>query len=263
MATRTFIKLPYQLEPFRNQIEPSAMDATLLIPIHSNPSLTKSKLAGYPYLPKTYTHPKDSNGDYMLLLAQINFSEIPSLPFFPKFGLLQFYISKKLCYGNERKIELLFQQDFKVRYFPTVLTDPNLEKDFTYLRFIKGFPIQQEMGLLYKNIVEPVSATDYRRENYFRLPKPFDMDELPLEDIYLKEFLAADHKIGGYPYFIESDTRKGSALLEKFDTLLLQIVSNDEDGIMIGDTGVLKFFINHKKLQNFDFSSIYFVMEQY
>lgn len=263
MATRTFIKLPHQLECFRDKIESSAKNATIITPKHSNPSITKSKLAGYPYMPKSYLHPKDSDGDYMLLLAQINFSEMPPQFPFPNFGLLQFFISKKLCYWTEKKVELLFQQDFKVRYFPTILSNSNLVKDFTYLELIEHFPIQQEMGLSYKQIVEPVSATDYRREHYFQLSDPFNIDDPSLEDIYLKQFLAADHKIGGYPYFIESDTRKGSPLLEKFNTLLLQVVSNDEHGIMIGDTGVFKFFINDKKLQNFDFYSIYFVMEQY
>ncbi|RKJ62569.1 DUF1963 domain-containing protein, partial [Butyricicoccus sp. 1XD8-22] len=59
------------------------------------------------------------------------------------------------------------------------------------------------------------------------------------------------------------DTRKNSPFLRRFDTLLLQIVSNDEQNIMWGDSGVIKFFINQQKLINLDFSEIYFVTEQY
>ncbi|WP_449443775.1 DUF1963 domain-containing protein [Ureibacillus acetophenoni] len=51
--------------------------------------------------------------------------------------------------------------------------------------------------------------------------------------------------------------------MRRFDTLLLQIISNDEENIMWGDSGIIKFFINKQKLLNLDFSDIYFIAEQY
>ena len=39
-------------------------------------TLIESKLSGFPYLPKQKSYPKDIHGNYMNLLAQINFSEL-------------------------------------------------------------------------------------------------------------------------------------------------------------------------------------------
>lgn len=267
LETERQIALPHQLEAFRDKIQSSVIYTTLIAPSYVKPSLTDSKFAGSPYLPKTHTIPKDSDGNDMYLLAQINFSEVLTHPLFPKEGLIQFFISKKLCIMEDKVIELLLQQDFKVRFFPTILPQHQLVHDFSSLTICNEFPIKCEMGLIYSPLFEPVSATDYRLENYLDLTfydtSFISEDEWTFEDLYLKNFLAADHKIGGYPYFIESDTRKTSPLLKRFDTLLLQIVSNDEQGIMFKDTGVIKFFIHHKNLQNLDFTSIYLIAEQY
>ena len=55
-----------------------------------NLPLTASKFGGVPYwLPET-PYPVDENGDKLVLLAQINCSELPPLPDFPTTGLLQF-----------------------------------------------------------------------------------------------------------------------------------------------------------------------------
>lgn len=261
------IYLPRELENFRNQIESSVVNSIWITPSEGIPSLTDSKFAGYPYIPKSHLYPKDSNGEYMPLLAQINFAQLPSTPHLPKRGLLQFFISKKFCNPAGRKEEFLFQQDFKVRYFPSLLKEYQLTEDFPLFVMNKEFPIQKEMKLEFHQMLEPVSATDYRREIFLPhaqiIDRFFSEDDQAFEDIYSENFLAAEHKLGGYPYFLEYDTRKDSIFLKRFDVLLLQIVSNDEEGIMYGDSGVIKFFINQHALNSLDFSSVYFIVEQF
>ena len=267
MRTDKSIYLPRELECFRNEIESSVVSSLWFTPTEGNPSLTDSKFAGYPYLPKSHLHPKDSNGEYMPLLAQINFAQFPHEPQFPKKGLLQFFLSHRFNQPLEKKVELLFQQDFKVRFFSTILEEHQLVHDFSHLNIDSKFPIQKEMKLEFHQQREPVSASDYRREKLLQSSilenKFMSNDERTFEEIYFEKFLAAEHKLGGYPYFIEYDTRRDSAFVKKFDTLLFQIVSNDEQGIMYGDSGIIKFFINQQDLKNLDFSTVYLIAEQF
>jgi uncharacterized protein YwqG len=88
-----------------------------------------------PYLPKGYEFPKDSNGKYMHLLAQLNFEEIfaqvPYLAPFPKKGILQFYIGRTGMYGMDTE-NLENQKDFKVLYFPEIDIN-DCQKNFDFL----------------------------------------------------------------------------------------------------------------------------------
>lgn len=59
----------------------------------TNFTLIQSKFLGLPYLPKGFLYPTDSNRQPLILLAQINFAELPPLPNYPTNGILQFYIS--------------------------------------------------------------------------------------------------------------------------------------------------------------------------
>jgi len=267
VQTEPSIYLPAQLECFRNAIESSAVNSLRICPTNGKPSLTDSKFAGFPYLPKSYLHPKDSNGVFMPLLAQINFAQLPSIPHFPTDGVLQFFLSTKFNHPLEEKSESIFQQDFKVRYFPSLLDKNQLIHDFSYLETSNDFPVHKEVKLAFHHTAEPVSASDYRREHYLassKLKNQFvSEDGRTFDDLYFEKFMAAEHKLGGYPYFIETDSRRDSTLLKKFDTLLFQIVSNDEQGIMYGDSGILKFFINKQNLSKRDFSVIYFIAEQF
>ena len=79
------------------------------------------------------------------------------------------------------------------------------------------------------------------------------------------EISGCGNKIGGYPYFAQSDPREYDGL-DVYDTLLLQIDSMDdyENGyIMWGDCGVCNFFINKDKLKNLDFSDVLYNWDCY
>lgn len=256
---------PSQLDGIRYRLEASVLNAVNIFPQNRKSNFTDSKFSGFPYLPKSRNYPKDIDGNNMLFLAQINFSQFDTIEPFPTEGILQFYISPVIT--NYLVNEDIFQRYFKVRYFPNILPEEDLITDFSFLskEILNNHAIKNEMTLIFKNTREPVSAMDYRLKNFisdYDLSFPLE-DGRTLEEFYFENYLGAEHKIGGYPYFIHNDSRKNSTLLKRYDTLLLQIVSDDEQEIMWGDSGILKFFINSKKLAKRDFSDIYFQAEQY
>src|SRR5689334_2067462 len=67
------------------------------------PSLPQSKFGHYPLLPQGFDYPKDEKGNYLFLLAQLNFSEMPPLEGYPSSGYLQFYIANDDEYGFNSK----------------------------------------------------------------------------------------------------------------------------------------------------------------
>lgn len=259
------IYVPKELIHFQTRLTQSAEQVAILNPVFQPAFLQESKFAGLPFLTHELEHPKDAQNQYMLFLAQINFEEFQLEQPFPADGILQFYISQQ-CY---KQVNYHAQSGhFKVQYFPKKTLNKNYLQDFTYLKDanLTHFPIQQEMKLRATTQFEPVSATDYRLNDYFNqeiMTTSITLDDRSFEDIYLESYLAAEHKIGGYPYFIHEDFRKQSFHLQYYDTLLLQIVSNDAQNIMWGNSGIISFFINSEKLANRDFSDIYLHMDEY
>ncbi|MCL1698679.1 MULTISPECIES: YwqG family protein [unclassified Lysinibacillus] len=263
MNKTTNLLLPKELESFRFDIEDSLRSAMIITPYTRSTTVTESKFAGEPYLPYYQTYPKDITGEPMRLLAQINFAEMPPLKDFPSQGMLQFFISSNIFVNADHYHEDIFQQFYKIRFYPTVNDEATMPKqEFLAQTVDDRFPIHQELALQFQPIQEPVSALDYRAVSYLPnlIPSTEDVDLL---EIYLQHFLGAGAKIGGYPYFLEEDIRHESQLLKRYDVLLLQIDSNDEIGIMWADSGVGKFFINREKLLQRDFSDILFQWEHY
>lgn len=255
--------LPSQFEGIRTRLEASSLKTINIYPKIQQTGLTDSKFSGIPYLPKTMHYPKDIDGNHLIFLAQINFEQVHSFHPFPSKGILQFFISPSFV--TYQMGEEIFQQYFKVRYFPTILPEKELATDFSFLPKTTYSPFKHPMALRFINSIEPVSAMDYRLKKYIDLGDLTKRlhDGRTLEEHYFEHFLGAEHKIGGYPYFIHYDTRSHSTLLKRYDTLLLQIVSDDEQNIMWGDSGIIKFFINSKKLAQGDFTDIYLQTEQY
>mgnify|MGYP003407835376 CR=1 FL=1 len=261
------ISLPRQLESLRTVLEPSAVEYMKMSVSTKAASIVNSKLGGMPYLPKGTTHPQDEKSEYMLLLAQVNFSEGFFSSPFPTKGLLQFFISPS---AYEQALEtggILTTNYFHVRYYPTITTE-NLVTDFSYLQHAQTdrLPIKHELPLSFSKEIEPVSATDYRLAHFItpKLMEQFTKTEHQLfPEIYLHYFSGAHMKTGGYPYFIGEDIRKNDLSRQTYDTLLLQIISDDELDIMWGDCGVLKFFINREKLEKLDFSDVLLFTEDY
>lgn len=217
-----------------------------------------SKLGGDPYWPASLPYPVDSDGNYMYLLAQLNFSQIPHLEGYPAKGLLQFYIAPDDMYGLnlDHPTE---QANFRVVYFEN--TDaPSLE----HFHFLsdegrkEALPITGPMQLSFS------LDTDYFSYNDVRLPEE-RMDKVmtdlapgkeyqAMEDELTKAFPDNGHKIGGYACFTQTDPREDVAGTSDW-ILLLQIDSQLPD-ICWGDVGVANFFIHPEALKRNDFSNV-------
>jgi uncharacterized protein YwqG len=224
-----------------------------------NLSLWQSKFGGLPYVPKDFQYPTDSNGQAMLLLAQINFAETPKLESFPEKGILQFYISDAnelfgICFEDLRK-----QNDFRVLYFPDVYKDESkLVTDFSFLHKPDMQPLQQPCSVTFNLKYAPMPAVDYQFEsNIIGRNSPKSEDEIyRIMDVYAKLFKSTGHKIGGYPFFTQFDPRENKKYKGDGYTLLFQMDTDVRANIMWGDSGVGNFFIREQDLRNLDFSKV-------
>lgn len=239
------LSLPKELEKLREEIEATKRP---IISIKASPKQTtlfQSKFAGLPYLPKNVDYPKDENGSYMKLLAQINFAELPSvLDDFPKSGILQFFLSKDddvmgLDFDDQTK-----QSNFKVLYYPEVLSQEEIMTDFSELLLNDNdeyFPVAKELRLSFELNDEVVSVCDYAFDDAFGdrvdfdeiLGQDDDGYEMTLLDLYAENLTNEGHKMSGYAFFTQSDPREEKRYREH-EVLLLQIDTDDENDIMWG-----------------------------
>lgn len=210
----------------------------------AKPSVFESKIGGLGYIPHDKDFPTDSRGNQLRLLAQIECDKI-QLDGFPENGLLQFWVLNDDMAGMDIDFNVPAKQDgFRIIYYPKI--DRTVTKEEIESKFVKNefddddmLPVLRECGMSFE-----------KSENRF-----VDCyQELP-EEAYEEN---AGHKVGGYPYFTQSDPRD-EKMLEYYDFLLFQLDTDyigDEDVVMWGDTGVGNFFINSEKLKNQDFSDV-------
>ena len=249
--------------------------------------LIDSKVGGTPYLPVGAEIPVDDDGRQLTLLAQINCGELVGMKDYPQKGLLQFFILMDDCYGldfdNQNK-----QNTFRVVYHDSI--DDNVkEEDILkiynpYIEDEDYMPFEDEFKMVFTTYEEGITSEDFNFDEIFvkkynelfpnnQIQAFWDLDDdnegkESFDDILEEindEISGCGNKIGGYPYFAQSDPREYDGL-DVYDTLLLQIDSMDdyENGyIMWGDCGVCNFFINKDKLKNLDFSDVLYNWDCY
>jgi uncharacterized protein YwqG len=110
------LTMPKAFADHWQEIKPTALD---YIEIKATPATdikrTESSFGSYPFIPVGFSYPVDKDGNPMIPLAQLNFSEIPPLKDYPAKGILQFYISDNDTYGID--FDDQFNPDsFKVIY---------------------------------------------------------------------------------------------------------------------------------------------------
>lgn len=213
-------------------------------------NIKQSKFLGKPYLPIELGYPMDNQGKPMILIAQINFSEIPYFKGYPEAGILQLFLPESdwICSGEYR---ILYHKNPNRIY----------HKDFSFLKkeMLSESPIQKEYKLSFLKKIEYGGVQDFNYKPKWKgeLSKiEFEESDIFNYEIYRSLFLASDHKIGGYSFFTQSDPRANKRS-RKDDVLLLQIVS-DDFGICIGDQGVIHIFINKDDLTKGNFEKAYF-----
>ncbi|MED4285615.1 YwqG family protein [Priestia megaterium] len=262
--TNIKIKIPEELEKYRADIEKTVVPYIKIETLKADTKLYNSKFGGYPYLPIGAEHPLDLYGNPMLLLAQINYEEMPHLDDMPTKGMLQFFITatsdKDDVYGVDFE-EPTNQENFRVVYHKEVITDESkLITNFGYLKDMNydygEFPVPEEMSLVFKQDYEPVPTADYRFEYGFN-----EENDDKLFDIYVDELDVDGHKVGGYAYFTQDDPRGHIEELKEYEVLLLQIDSGGEDEIMFGDMGIANFFIKPSDLKNLNFKNVMYTWD--
>jgi len=244
---------PVFLEPFKDQLEQHRLDSVRLfatpLVIGEALPIRQSKFLGQPYLPHSKPYPKASDGSPMILLAQINFEEVPALEHYPSKGILQLFVHPTEWYDME-EFKLLFHEN----------TEEAAHTDFSFLRpdLYAESPINCEHKLAFKK------ETEYGGREDFRFQMDFNgMDYDEFQDTLPKEqqeemdefYTSTGHKIGGYAFFTQSDPRGYGP--ETMDDILLFQIDTDEE-IMFGDSGVANVFINKEDLKNRNFDNAYF-----
>ena len=264
--TMEYEEMLEKLGPFRAGLQRSVQPYVEITPQPGATRPEMSKFGGSAYMPEGAAYPLDEAGKPMRLLAQINFAEVPPLALFPESGLLQFFIS-----ADDELYGLSFddpcgQRNFKVVYIPPAAMTGHTSNGAGSGAAVdgadtadNGFPVERELALSFALKEAAVGSADFQFARFFGQGpfvffEQFGEDESAMGDAYADAYGGVGHKIGGYAFFTQTDPRENS--YEDYEVLLLQIDTDDEHGIMWGDSGVANFFIRPADLQNRDFSKV-------
>ncbi len=237
-----------------------------------------SKFGGVPYLPPGFAYPHNAGCDRkpLKLLAQLNFDRLPQLPDFPAGGMLQFYIAceeREDCFGVDFDNPTR-QSGFRVIYHPRIAYDaqdlqnpPKLDAEG-----LANFPFAGEFGLEAMEKISVMTHSDFRYSkciarhitgNAAVAELLAKTGESAIDDYLTDTYGATGHRIGGYPFFTQTDPREYAEHLQGHSILLLQIdsVGSGEDQIIWGDCGVANFFIRPDDLKRLDFSNVIYTWD--
>lgn len=237
-------QLPEQFQPFLEKIESTLQTCIELDREEKNHlDLWQSNLGKYPYLPLNFEYPCSKNTNEPLqFLAQINFSEIPSLEGFPQEGIVQFYLNmKEDNLGMDESLEEI-QLDHRVLYFPEVDKNENLLNDRETLRTISEISEDEDQlwvkpsGLVFKESKQYMTFFDYRFApllfNRNEVAESWDHDDLlhayhHYEIPYTEQFqVEGGHRIGGYANYLHSRDNRTELGIEDYQ-LLMQLDTDE------------------------------------
>ena len=253
------VELSPELETYKDKIEATIKPyIEIKLTDNNKPTWWQSKFGGLPYIPKGFEYPKSFANEYLYLLAQINFAEVPHLEYFPDKGILQFYITADEEFYGADFDHPKTQDRFRVIYFADGdLKEDNLVTDFSFLPSITNkwvMPFQGCCQVTFSKKLAPISPGDYQ----FDLFPLYEKDYQEIAEEYWDKFSIDKHKIGGYPDFTQNDPREFCDRDEEPSILLFQIDSDDSKTINIcwGDVGIANFFIKKAHLKKLDFSDV-------
>jgi uncharacterized protein YwqG len=276
--------LPPQLKSFARKIADSKLSHVDATPVIGPTTPWNSKLRGVPYYPKDQPWPLDVEGRPLVMLVQLNFSEMPPLAGYPTDGIVQIYISpefepEKQMWGmrndNKHKTDQDTRTDqsyFRVIYFPRV--SRNADDLITATPAVEfdddtGFPATDEARLTFAVGASYVRPDDYRFKRFFGLDGSEFFSRLErrtsdIQDAYEK-FMGDPHyfaRIGGYSRVEQIDPR-----LEFPDEDWIVLFSLDSEGpgryaVNWGDGGVGNFYIRPEDLARRDFSKVMYYWDE-
>ncbi len=234
-----------------------------------------SKVGGSPYMPAGYRYPTSKTfGTPLVLLAQINFEEMPFLEGFPTTGILQFFIPyDDDLYGLDYE-DLLNQDNFRVIYHESIdysadqqsaplieLEDPdNFLLPIIYGSEYKIVFEQKKRGLPFNHPkFEELLKEKCLKYLNIEVDSSYRLLDMISEEAYEK-ITSEGHSIGGDPLFIQDDPREYEEKYWNKEILLFQLDTEwgeEATGkIVWGDMGCANFFIDPRDLEKKDFSNI-------
>ena len=238
--------------------------------------ITDSKIEGIPYIPKGRKIPTNSKGQQFMFLAQINCENLKGLEDFPQEGILQFWVLGEDLLGLDfddytnrdgfdviyyEKIEDYYSEDefkemynpykFDLKYMETLIASEPCKMKFSLEKQKESFNYEF-LERLYEEVLKEENLK-FEEDNEL-----YEEVERIYEDEFYEEIVGT--KCNGFPYFTQFEPRDEEQLKE-YNTLLFPIDSGGE--IMIGDCGVMNFFINREKLKNKDFSDVFYNWDCY
>ncbi len=215
-----------------------------------------SQLGGRPWWPSGRPFPRNSEGNPLYLLMQINFAETPRLDPYPRRGLLQLFISPSDLFGANFE-NLLAPTGFQCVYHDDLGLAADTTSAPTTLADNAYLPLEAPLeprGLLFELDQMVADVSDYRFE---RLLPDIANDEELMEAYaeWTTEAAAVSAiRLGGYPTFTQEDPRNYPPNDKVGDFSLLTV--DTTTGIMWGDSGVAQFFMHEADLKRRDFSRV-------
>lgn len=271
MIQKLNVELSTELEPYRSLIE-TTIKPYIKIQLTNNnkPTWWQSKFGGFPYLPRDFDYPKSNDGEYLYLLAQFNFAEVPSIDGLPEKGILQFYVADDGFYGcdnddiyHKNYNHSTYQKNFKIIYFSDIKrSEQELVTDFSFIPSQDTslpFTFNGSTTLDFTLEYSPASV-DEPSFNFFEYLLDENEDKYwRMFEEYNKKFNARGHKLLGYLHRIQEDIRDYLPEDEEPYILLLQIDNcTTKNGFNIEwreeDNG--NFFIKKSDLEKLDFTKV-------
>jgi uncharacterized protein YwqG len=238
-----------------------------------------SKFRGLPYFPKNREFPKDADGNSMVMLAQVNFEEVPALDGYPRTGILQFYIAAEREREHEHVLgmptgwpntpdgqfnALREQKYFRVIYHDRVFKDRARLIDAIPATGDDSLPVRTEARLEFFPKQGYVRTSDYRFARVFGTN--FDaFEQTALRDRWdiVERYwdFSEQHylvRIGGYSRTEQGYDPRSARPNEDWVVLLSIDSSQPGDGVEVEweDGGIANFWIRRDDLLRHDFSNV-------
>lgn len=218
----------------RKQKENSVVEPTITLCVSDEgPQFDwSSKIGGYPYLVDAERHPLDSAGNPLAFIAQLNFTDLPSLPGYPTVGLLQFFISTSVARPFEHR----------VLYHSCVPTEQ--------IRRNQTLPVRTRTALPLGADGWPVPWSD---DEFNPIVHP-DNEYALIGNSTEPQHRTRGHRVGGPAYFNQGGE------LPRGHVLLLQLDSEPHEfsaagyRILWGDLGTARFSIDPNDLTQKNFT---------